>query len=124
MSPAMWMVATLLSKTGDGIAQVFRFEVDSDELANDIIPKGSVAVSGVSLTVNTIENRFFAVALIPHTISHTNLEDLGVGQSVNIETDLLGKYVKKFLSPVLNSSESSNITMAFLADHGFSPVMH
>lgn len=66
-------------------------------LADLMVPKGSVAVDGVSLTVVTVETDRFTVALIPHTLSVTTLGQRGIGQTVNIETDILGKYARKFL---------------------------
>ena len=62
-----------------------------------IVSKGSVAVDGISLTVNDCKGSRFSVAIIPFTLAHTNLRALGVGDKVNIETDLIGKYVHKFL---------------------------
>jgi riboflavin synthase len=62
-----------------------------------LVPKGSVAVDGVSLTVNECEKQGFSVAVIPHTLKHTNLLGRRVGDKVNIETDLIGKYVQKLL---------------------------
>jgi riboflavin synthase len=59
--------------------------------------KGSVAVDGVSLTLVNVENDWFSVALIPHTLEHTTLGTLEVGHPVNIETDLLAKYVERQL---------------------------
>ncbi|HEY2989723.1 MAG TPA: riboflavin synthase [Candidatus Binatia bacterium] len=62
-----------------------------------LVPKGSVAVDGISLTVNDCEKRRFSIAAIPFTLKHTNLRDRRVGDKVNIETDLIGKYVQRLL---------------------------
>ncbi len=62
-----------------------------------IVVKGSVALNGVSLTVNTVANHQFSVNLIPHTLNHTNLGALTEGDVVNLETDLLGRYVERIL---------------------------
>jgi riboflavin synthase len=67
------------------------------ELAAQMVPKGSVAVDGVSLTLVDVGPDRFSVALIPHTLAHTTLGFKGEGAAVNLETDLLGKYVWKFL---------------------------
>ena len=67
------------------------------ELAGQLVPKGSVAVDGVSLTVVDAGEDGFSVALIPHTLAGTTLADRKVGDAVNIETDILGKYVKRYL---------------------------
>lgn len=66
-----------------------------------LIPKGSIAIDGISLTVAEVEGDSFAVWLIPHTLSVTNLQKRKVGQAVNLEFDLLGKYVEKLLGPRL-----------------------
>jgi riboflavin synthase len=68
------------------------------ELAAQMVSKGSVAVDGVSLTVVDVAADRFSVALIPHTLAHTTLGFKAVGAAVNLETDLLAKYVFKFLS--------------------------
>jgi riboflavin synthase len=62
-----------------------------------LVPKGSVAVDGISLTVNVCRKQRFSVAIIPFTLRHTNLRARGVGDKVNIETDLIGKYVQSFM---------------------------
>jgi riboflavin synthase len=62
-----------------------------------LVTKGSVAVDGISLTVNECSRLRFSVAIIPFTLRHTNLRTRRVGDKVNIETDLIGKYVYKFL---------------------------
>lgn len=87
-----------------------------------VIEKGSIAIDGVSLTVNSCEAGTFAVSIIPHTLQATTLGMLKVGSKVNIEVDLIGKYVEKLLSPraqsdVQNGGEGLN--PAFLARHGF-----
>lgn len=91
----------------DGIAIVDQLDRDSDwvvmgfalaqSLSDLMVPKGSVAVDGISLTVVTVEPTRFTVALIPHTLSVTTLGQRAIGQTVNIETDILGKYARKFL---------------------------
>jgi riboflavin synthase len=63
-----------------------------------LVEKGSVAVDGISLTVNTCAKQRFSVAIIPFTLQHTNLRARGVGDKVNVETDLIGKYVHRFLT--------------------------
>ena len=73
------------------------FEVP-DKLKQYVVVKGSVTLNGVSLTVNTVDNTCFTVNLIPHTLEHTNLHALQKGDRVNLETDLLGRYVERILS--------------------------
>lgn len=90
-------LATLISIQEAGNSWILRFEVESADLAELFIPKGSVAVLGISLTVNEVSQNGFSAAIIPHTMAHTNLSDYQVGDRVNIETDLLGKYVRRLL---------------------------
>jgi riboflavin synthase len=91
----------------DGVGQVDRTERDGDwvtmwfrapePLTDQLVSKGSVAVDGVSLTVVNVERGRFSVALVPHTLDVTTLGVRTPGDSVNLETDILGKYVQKFL---------------------------
>lgn len=93
----------------DGLGQVAERHVSmgwetmvfrcSPELARQMVAKGSVAVDGISLTVVEVGFDRFSVALIPHTLQHTTLGKKSTGAAVNIETDLLAKYVEKFLEP-------------------------
>ena len=85
-----------------------------DELEKYVVYKGSITVNGVSLTVSKLENMKFSVAVIPHTLQNTNLKELKTGDIVNIETDILGRYVEKFLY-----SQNNNITEEFLKENGF-----
>jgi riboflavin synthase len=71
------------------------------ELAKQLVPKGSVAVDGVSLTLVDVTDAGFEVALIPHTLAETNLGDRQPGDGVNLEADILGKYVLRYLERVL-----------------------
>jgi riboflavin synthase len=76
---------------------IFNFRVPP-RLARLLVSKGSVAVDGISLTVNDCRRNGFSVAIIPFTLRHTNLQGRRVGDKVNIETDLIGKYVHSFLA--------------------------
>ena len=75
---------------------IITFEVPAP-LGALLVPKGSVAVDGISLTVNVCRKQRFSVAIIPFTLRHTNLRARRVGDRVNIETDLIGKYVQSFM---------------------------
>lgn len=86
----------------------------SSEIDKYVVYKGSITVNGVSLTVSENKNKTFAVAVIPHTLENTNLKFLKPGDLVNIETDILGRYVEKFLY-----SQNNNITENFLKENGF-----
>ncbi len=82
-----------------------------------IVHKGSITVNGISLTIAKTYNNIFEVAVIPHTFENTNLKILKIGDLVNIETDILGKYVEKFLSA--NDNKESQLSMSFLQENGF-----
>lgn len=94
-------VGTVASVDRDGEWVTMWFEI-SEALARFLVPKGSVAVDGISLTVVNIERCRFSVALIPHTLDVTTLGVRGVGDPVNIETDILGKYVERLLQTTNN----------------------
>ncbi len=88
-----------------GEHRVLRFSLP-EPLRKYAVHKGSVAVNGVSLTINELDSRGFTVNLIPHTLAHSNLGRLQVGDAVNIETDMLGRYVERLLNKsALNISE-------------------
>ena len=84
-----------------------------EEQGRYIVQKGSVTVDGISLTVNKYEKNRFYVNIIPHTARETTLRLKKAGDRVNVETDILGKYVEKFIHP------DSGIDTGFLSEHGF-----
>ena len=90
-------VARVVAIKDVGEHKQITFEVP-EKLKQYVVVKGSVTLNGVSLTVNTVENTCFSVNLIPHTLEHTNLHLLQKGDRVNLETDLLGRYVERILS--------------------------
>lgn len=100
-----------------GISVVLMISTD-ESITNGIIEKGSVAIDGISLTVVAVGKNHFSVSLIPHTMEETNLFQKKIGDIVNLETDMIGKYVKKLLIPQPEKKESS-ITMDFLGENGF-----
>lgn len=89
-------VGQIASIDRDGEWVTMWFEV-AESLAPFLVPKGSVAIDGISLTVVEADESRFSVALIPHTLEVTTLGDRAVGDEVNIETDILGKYVQRLL---------------------------
>ncbi len=76
---------------------LFTFEYDSS-LGNITVEKGSICVNGISLTVVNSGQNTFSVAIIPYTYDHTNLQNIGVGSKVNLEFDIIGKYVAKMMN--------------------------
>lgn len=109
------------------------FTVPDPRVSRYIVPKGSIAVNGISLTVADCnpDSTWFRVAVIPVTYAETNLRYLQPGRPVNLEGDILGKYVEKFLHLGISGSVSlthekveeiesiANLTPAFLAEHGY-----
>jgi riboflavin synthase len=102
----------ILSRTQKSGSIILAVEID-DNLARYIVDKGSVAVDGVSLTVNKLEKGRFYVNIIPHTAANTTLVVKKEADWVNVETDVLGKYVEKLLH------SSQGIDKNFLVKHGF-----
>jgi riboflavin synthase len=105
-------VGRILSKSQKSGSLIFAIEAD-DHLSRYIVEKGSVAIDGISLTVNKLEKGRFYVNIIPHTAVHTILAGKKEADFVNIETDILGKYVEKLLQT------PRGIDKDFLAEHGF-----
>lgn len=110
-------MAELLSVRKEGISSIYRFLTKESE-AKYIVKKGSITINGVSLTVSRVADTWFEVNLIPHTLNHTNLGGLKVGGKVNIEVDMLAKYVEKFLCAADNNGDKP-ITEDFLRECGF-----
>lgn len=90
-------LARIVSIEPDARSQRWTFELPPD-LARYVAPKGSIAIDGVSLTINEVDGRRFGVNLIPHTIDVTTLRDRRVGDAVNIEVDLVARYVERMLA--------------------------
>jgi len=85
-----------------------------------MVDKGSVAVDGISLTITTVGNDNFQVSIIPHTAQETTLLTKKTGEKVNIETDMIGKYVRNFLTrPQESQHVKREIDTRFLAENGF-----
>ena len=107
----------IVSKKQEENAVWVRIKADTNILGL-IIEKGSITIDGISLTVAGLGDDYFEVSIIPHTGSETILLKKNVGDIVNLENDILGKYVKKLLG-VENSKKESKVTMEFLAENGF-----
>ena len=110
-------LGTIISERPDGIAKVVSFEAPVN-LLKYIIPKGSITIDGISLTVTQVTQNGFSVSLIPHTAKETTLGFKSVGDKVNLETDIIGKYVERMLSWNKNSS-SQALDMNTLFENGF-----
>lgn len=90
-----------------------------EALSRYLIPKGSVAVNGISLTLASLESDRFEVAIIPHTYQETNLKDLVSKDPVHLETDLIGRYVERLLPYAQSPGKTSSLNEAFLKENGF-----
>jgi riboflavin synthase len=104
----------VVSVVPDGRSQRWTFEVPAD-LARYIAHKGSVCIDGTSLTVNEVSGHRFGVNLIPHTVDHTAFSARRAGDAVNIEVDVVARYIERLLS----SGETPRLDEAFLKQHGF-----
>jgi riboflavin synthase len=89
-----------------------------EDFARYIVPKGSLTIDGISLTVARWSNRIAEVAVIPYTFEHTNLGDRKPGDAVNLEGDILGKYVERYLE-ARGAATASNLSLSRLIEEGF-----
>ena len=97
--------------------EFYELEIEvSAEQSKYVVKKGSIAINGISLTIADISKNTVRVAIIPHTFENTNLKTISFGSFVNIEVDIIAKYIEKFLS---TSDNKSRITLEFLQEHGF-----
>ena len=110
-------VSELQSLINHGNFTILTFTVPSGQ-GRYIIKKGSITIDGISLTVNTVDDKSFSVSIIPHTLLITTLGLLSPGGKVNIEVDIIGKYVEKLLTNEPDVQQSK-LNLTFLAEHGF-----
>ena len=103
--------------TPEGENWWFGVQVPAD-FARYIVPKGSITIDGISLTVARWQDDIAEAAVIPYTYQHTNIRDRKPGDAVNLEGDVLGKYVERYLE-ARNTGASSHLTVARLLDEGF-----
>lgn len=112
----------------DGVGRVTRVRRDDTavwytvqapaQVMRYVVEKGSITIDGISLTVARVEEDSFSISAIPHTVAHTVLKDRRAGDRVNLETDIIGKYVEKLLRPA-RTADGGGLTMEFLTQHGF-----
>lgn len=88
-----------------------------EDILKYIVNKGSIAIDGISLTVASLTETSFIVSVIPHTLEDTTLSKKNVGDLVNLENDVIGKYVERLLT--FKKEEKTNLTFEFLKEHGF-----
>lgn len=89
------------------------------ELSRYLVPKGSIAVDGISLTIASLETALFTAAVIPHTLKATNLRTLQAGDPVNLEVDILGKYVERLLQAGITQDNDRKWNLEYLREQGF-----
>ena len=110
---------TVQSIEPDDNAVWYRINAD-DSILRYVVGKGSITIDGISLTVATVTDKYFEVSVIPHTREVTILGDKRLSDVVNLETDIIAKYVEKLLCPYGGSrTENSGITKEFLLENGF-----
>ncbi|MGI6451988.1 MAG: riboflavin synthase [Syntrophomonadaceae bacterium] len=111
-------VGIIMQKEKLDIAIIFRIQAPP-EILRYTVPKGSIAVDGVSLTVVDVFKDAFTVSLIPHTAHLTILGNKNAGDRVNLESDIIGRYVEKLILPGFKEKNSNSLSFNFLAENGF-----
>ena len=131
LMPTSRLGGHIVSGHVDGLGEIVSFKPDArslqyqvkapDELAKYISEKGSITVDGISLTVNAIDGAIFSLNIVPHTVQETNVNTWKVGSIVNLEVDLLARYLERLLlgEKAAQSSAKQDISLEFLAKHGF-----
>lgn len=108
--------AKFISSKEDGFSRILTFEINKNS-SKYLVYKASIGINGISLTIANVKGQLFSTAVIPLTQDSTNLKYLKSGDIVNIEIDILAKYVEKFLS--LKDNNTTNIDNNFLKENGF-----
>lgn len=112
-------IGTVSAINKEGNAHLIKIKAGPD-LLKYIVSKGSIAIDGISLTVADVTDSDFTVSIIPHTGSETTLLNKQIGEQVNLENDVLSKYVEKLLNfPKTTKSKNEDITLDFLRSNGF-----
>lgn len=129
LTPTTRMGGHIVSGHVDGIGELVELKADArswrlsfkapDELAKYIAEKGSITINGISLTVNTVNGALFSVNIVPHTLKETTLADINVGNQVNLEVDLLARYLERLLLGEAAAKPKDVITETLLRDSGF-----
>ncbi|MDG4554939.1 MAG: riboflavin synthase [Candidatus Competibacter sp.] len=129
LTPTTRLGGHLVSGHVDGIGAVNEWHPDGrswrlriqapDELARYIAEKGSICVDGVSLTVNRVDGAAFELNIVPHTLAETTLTDFKTGRRVNLEVDLIARYLERLLLGDRAAPSGGALTEALLREHGF-----
>lgn len=129
LTPTTHLGGHLVSGHVDGVGEVVRRWPDArserfiirapDNLAKYIAEKGSICVDGISLTVNAVSGSEFELNIVPHTLGATTMGDFKAGQRVNLEVDIIARYLERLLLGDKAADKKSGVNMALLAEHGF-----
>jgi riboflavin synthase len=129
LTPTTRMGGHIVSGHVDGIGELVELKPDArswrlsfkapDELAKYIAEKGSITINGISLTVNSVNGSVFNVNIVPHTLQETTLAEIKVGDKVNLEVDLLARYLERLLLGDKAAKPQSGITEELLRNSGF-----
>jgi riboflavin synthase len=129
LTPTTRLGGHLVSGHVDGVGNVTEWRPDGrswrlriqapDALARYIAEKGSICVDGVSLTVNRVDGAAFELNIVPHTLAETTLADFKIGRRVNLEVDLIARYLERLLLGDGAAQSGSGLTEALLREHGF-----
>lgn len=96
------------------LSTIYEIKV-SNSILDLIVTKGSITLNGVSLTVSKVNKNSFEISVIPETIKKTNIENLNIKDKVNLETDIIGRYIQK----LIYKENENNISLKFLVENGF-----
>ena len=111
-------VGTIIDKKNDG--RSIRFTIQApDNLAKYIAEKGSICINGISLTVNNVNGASFDINIVPHTLKETTLNDATIGTKVNLEVDILARYMERLMKGEAAAKPCSAVTMELLQNSGF-----
>lgn len=129
LTPLTRMGGHIVSGHIDGTGTITAYEKEDNatwvtvqattEILKYVVEKGSIAIDGISLTVAYVDNICFKVSIIPHTSQQTTLLQKGVGNTVNLECDVIAKYVEKLMGFKAESKPEDNITEEMLIEYGF-----
>ena len=131
LMPTSRLGGHIVSGHVDGLGEIVSFKPDArslqyqvrapDSLAKYISEKGSITVDGISLTVNAIDGATFSLNIVPHTVQETNVGQWQTGSVVNLEVDLLARYLERLVmgDKAAQPTAKSDISLEFLAQHGF-----
>ncbi|MFM8340887.1 MAG: riboflavin synthase [Methylomonas sp.] len=111
-------IGKLIEKQADGRSIRFKFKAP-DSLAKYIAEKGSICINGISLTVNSVDGACFSVNIVPHTLQETTLGNAEGGVEVNLEVDLLARYLERLMQGDAAAHQQGSITEALLQQAGF-----